>query len=42
MSAFIVALAAIRFLLVFIKKHTFVPFGMYRILVAAAFWLKFR
>jgi undecaprenyl-diphosphatase len=40
--SFVVALLAIRFLLVFIKKHTFVPFGIYRILVAFVFWLGFR
>lgn len=39
--SFAVALVAIRFLLVFIKSHTFVPFGIYRILVAAVFWLKY-
>ncbi|MDD5196951.1 MAG: undecaprenyl-diphosphatase UppP [Candidatus Omnitrophica bacterium] len=38
----LVALLAIKFLLVFIKKHTFIPFGIYRILIAAVFWLKFR
>ena len=37
--SFVVALMAIKFLLVFIKKHTFVTFGIYRILVAVAFWL---
>jgi undecaprenyl-diphosphatase len=40
--SFVVALVAIRFLLVFIKKHTFIPFGIYRILIALAFWLKFK
>lgn len=38
--SFLVAILAIRFLLAFIKKHTFIPFGIYRILVAIAFWLK--
>ncbi|MCX5695495.1 MAG: undecaprenyl-diphosphatase UppP [Candidatus Omnitrophica bacterium] len=38
--SFLVALLAIKFLLVFIKKHTFIPFGIYRILIAAAFWLR--
>ena len=38
----LVALLAIRFLLIFIKKHTFIPFGIYRILIAVVFWLKFR
>lgn len=40
--SFVVALAAIRFLLVFIKTHTFVPFGIYRVLVAVVFWLKIK
>lgn len=40
--SFVVALAAIRFLLVFIKKHTFIPFGIYRVLVSVVFWLKIR
>lgn len=38
--SFLVALLAIKFLLVFIKKHTFIPFGIYRIFIAAAFWLR--
>ncbi len=40
--SFAVALMAIRFLLVFIKSHTFIPFGIYRILLSVAFWLKIR
>lgn len=40
--SFAVALMAIRFLLVFIKKHTFIPFGIYRILLSVAFWLNIR
>jgi undecaprenyl-diphosphatase len=40
--SFVVALIAIRFLLVFIQKHTFIPFGIYRILIAVACWLKFK
>ncbi|MCK9603599.1 MAG: undecaprenyl-diphosphatase UppP [Candidatus Omnitrophica bacterium] len=39
--SFAVALVAIRFLLVFIKNHTFIPFGIYRILIAVIFWLKY-
>lgn len=34
----IVALVVIRFFLHYIKKHTFVPFGIYRIVAAAAFF----
>lgn len=40
--SFAVALIAIRLLLIFIETHTFVLFGVYRILVAVAFWLNFR
>ena len=38
-TAFIVALIAIKFLLQFIRKHNFISFGVYRILVALIFWL---
>jgi undecaprenyl-diphosphatase len=37
-TAFIVALFAIKFLLRFVRTHTFVPFGVYRILAALVFW----
>jgi undecaprenyl-diphosphatase len=40
--SFAVALLAIKFLLSFIKKHTFIPFGIYRIILAAAFWIGLR
>jgi undecaprenyl-diphosphatase len=40
-ASFVVALLAIQFLLRFVKSHTFLPFGVYRILVALAFWLAF-
>jgi undecaprenyl-diphosphatase len=36
--AFAVAIIAIKFLLVFIKKHTFISFGVYRIVIALIFW----
>jgi undecaprenyl-diphosphatase len=36
--AFIVALFSIRFLLQYVRTHTFVPFGIYRIVVALAFF----
>jgi undecaprenyl-diphosphatase len=36
-TAFVVALLAIKFLLQFIKTHTFIPFGIYRI-VLVVFW----
>lgn len=40
--SFLVALAAIRFLVAFIKKHDFIPFGIYRVLVAVIFWFFIR
>jgi len=38
-GSFIVAVFAVKFLLNFIKKHTFIPFGIYRIILAIIFWL---
>jgi len=35
--SFIVAIASIRFFLSFIKDHTFIPFGVYRIIAALVF-----
>jgi undecaprenyl-diphosphatase len=42
-TAFVVALISIKFLLRFIKTHTFIPFGVYRIalVVCWVLWLKF-
>ncbi len=37
-TSFIVAILAIKFLISFIKKHSFISFGIYRIIVAALFW----
>jgi undecaprenyl-diphosphatase len=37
--SFISALIGVKFLLKFIKNHTFIPFGIYRILLVIAFWL---
>lgn len=37
-TAFVVALGAITFLLRFVRTHTFIPFGIYRIIAALAFW----
>jgi undecaprenyl-diphosphatase len=34
--AFLTSLLSIRFLTGFIKKHTFIPFGIYRILLGVA------
>ncbi len=36
-TAFIVALMIIRWFLSFVKKHTFIPFGIYRIIVGIIF-----
>lgn len=38
-GSFLVALVAIKLLLSFIQKYTFIPFGIYRILLAIVFWL---
>ncbi len=38
-TAFLVALVAVRFLLTYVKKATFIPFGVYRVLVAIFFFL---
>jgi len=38
-GAFITALFAVKYFLQFIQKHTFVPFGIYRIVLALLFWL---
>lgn len=37
-GAFLTALIAIKFLLNFIQKNTFIPFGVYRIVLALLFW----
>ncbi len=38
-TSFVVALLSIKFLLGYIRKHNFIPFGVYRILAAMLFWL---
>ncbi len=38
-GSFIVALLSIKFLLRFIRSSTFIPFGVYRIVIAILFWL---
>jgi len=40
-TSFIVALFSIKLLLYFIKNHNFIPFGIYRVILAAAFWAIF-
>ncbi|MFA7653647.1 MAG: undecaprenyl-diphosphate phosphatase [Candidatus Magasanikbacteria bacterium] len=37
--SFVVAIGVIKWLLHFIQKHSFIGFGIYRILVSIAFWL---
>lgn len=39
--SFLVSLVAIKFLMSFVKRHSFVPFGIYRILLGAAVLLYF-
>jgi len=36
-SSFLVAIVAVKFLLAYVRTNTFIPFGVYRILVALAF-----
>lgn len=38
-ASFFFAALSIKFLLRFIKTHTFLPFGIYRVVVAIVFWL---
>ena len=35
----LVAVLSIKFLLYYIKNHSFIPFGIYRILIAVIFWI---
>ncbi|MCX5805085.1 MAG: undecaprenyl-diphosphate phosphatase [Proteobacteria bacterium] len=37
--SFVFALLSVKFLLNFIKHHTFISFGIYRIILALSFWL---
>lgn len=39
LTAFVVALLSMRFLLALVRRHTFIPFGIYRIILAVAFFL---
>ena len=36
--SFVVAIIAVKFLLFFIKRHSFISFGVYRIIIALVFW----
>jgi len=38
-ASFIAALVSVKFLVGFLKKHNFVVFGVYRMLIALLFWL---
>lgn len=38
-ASFIVAIFSIKFLLKFVQTHTFIPFGVYRVIVAFLFWI---
>jgi undecaprenyl-diphosphatase len=40
--SFFVAIIAIKFFLAFIKRHNFIFFGVYRMIVALAFWLSIK
>jgi len=39
LGSFITAIFAIKFLLKFVQTHTFIPFGIYRIILALLFWI---
>jgi undecaprenyl-diphosphatase len=39
LGSFLVAVLAVKFFLQFIQNHTFIPFGIYRIILALLFWL---
>jgi undecaprenyl-diphosphatase len=38
-GAFVVALFTVRFFLAFVQKNTFIPFGIYRIVLALVYWI---
>ena len=40
-AAFLVSLAAIKFLTDFVKKHSFAPFGVYRIVLGIVLLIAF-
>lgn len=39
LGSFLTAIVAIKFLLKFVQTHTFIPFGIYRIILALLFWI---
>lgn len=38
-GAFVTALFAVKYFIKFVKNHTFIPFGIYRVILAVIFWL---
>jgi undecaprenyl-diphosphatase len=38
-TAFVVAIIAIRFFIGYVRTHTFIPFGVYRVVIAILFWV---
>ncbi|MBI2268383.1 MAG: undecaprenyl-diphosphatase UppP [Candidatus Blackburnbacteria bacterium] len=42
MGTFTVALITVKYFLKFVQTHTFVPFGVYRIILAVLFWIVVR
>lgn len=41
-SSFLVAVVSIKFLLYFIQRSNFIPFGVYRVVIALLFWFSTR
>ena len=39
--SYLVSVVAIKFLMDFVKKHTFIPFGIYRIILAVLVFVYF-
>ncbi len=39
LGSFITALVVVKFLINYVKKNTFIPFGIYRIILSLLFWL---
>lgn len=39
LGSFITALFVVKFLIEYVKKNTFIPFGIYRIILSLVFWL---
>jgi len=41
-ASFVTALLCVKFLISYVQRNTFIPFGVYRIALATVFWLAFR